>query len=100
MSDTTENEIAEATLKILAELSSGDATIAYIRKRIPDHIQLTVDDLKMSVTRPGECMWEQRLRNVKSHANTAGNYISEGYLIAPSKGRLRITESGRKRVKG
>lgn len=98
MSDTTENEIAEAVLKVLSAIPSGDATLAHLRKRVPDHVSLTTNDLTPSVTRPGEAIWEQRLRNIKSHHKTPGNFIADGYLTAPSKGRLRITEQGRKRL--
>ena len=95
---TTENEIAEAVLKILSTHSAGEAKLAYLRKRLPDYISLTAADLQPSTTRPNERMWEQKLRNIKSHAKTSGNYIFEGYLTAPSKGILRITEAGKRRA--
>ena len=79
---------------------SGEATLSSLKKRIPGKVKLTASDLVQSDTRPNEPMWEQRLRNIKSHHKTEGNYIAEGYLTAPSKGRLRITDAGRKRVKG
>lgn len=95
---TSENEIAEAVLRILAGTATGEATLAYLKNRLPDHITFTAADLVESVTRPGEAMWEQRLRNIKSHHKVDGNYIAEGYLTAPSKGRLRITATGRARI--
>lgn len=95
---TSEAEIAEAVLRILAGTAAGEATLAYLKNRLPDEIAFTADDLAESPTRPGEPMWEQRLRNIKSHHAAEGNYIAEGYLTAPSKGRLRITEAGRARV--
>ncbi|MGV3574011.1 MAG: winged helix-turn-helix domain-containing protein [Devosia sp.] len=98
--DVTENEIAEAVLVILAGLAAGEAKLSYLRTRIPSQIRLSAHDQEQSVTRPNEQVWEQRLRNIKSHAKTEGNYIAEGYLTAPSKGRLRITESGRKKISG
>jgi restriction endonuclease Mrr len=95
---TTENEIAEAVLKVLAKSTSGEASLAYLKKHIPSYVNLTPDDREQSVTRPNEEMWEQRLRNIKSHSGTEGNYIAEGYLTAPSRGRLRITDAGRRRA--
>lgn len=95
---TTENEIAEAVLRILASTVSGEATLSALKKKIPAEVKLTPDDLTQSDTRPNEPMWEQRLRNIKSHHKTEGNYIAEGYLTAPSRGRLRITQAGRDRV--
>jgi Mrr N-terminal domain len=97
---TTEAEISEAVLRILAPTASGDATLGFLKKRIPNEINLTDDDLAQSQTRPNEPMWEQRLRNIKSHHKEDGNYIAQGFLTAPSKGRLRITDTGRKRVTG
>ena len=95
---TTEADISEAVLRILAPTASGEATLGFLRKRIPDEVKLTEDDLTRSETRRNEAVWEQRLRNIKSHYKAEGNYIAEGYLTAPSKGRLRITEAGKKRV--
>lgn len=95
---TTEHEIAEAVLKILANTTTGEAKLAYLKKRISNYVSLTPTDRKMSETRPNEEMWEQRLRNIRSHRKNVGNYIHEGYLTSPSRGRLRITEAGRRRV--
>ena len=95
---TTEADISEAVLRILAPTASVEATLGFLRKRIPDEVKLTEDDLTRSETRRNEAVWEQRLRNIKSHYKAEGNYIAEGYLTAPSKGRLRITEAGKKRV--
>ena len=95
---TTENEIARAVLRILAATASGDATISYIRNRIPDYVNLTESDRRPSETRKGEEVWEQQVRNIRSHHTAEGNYIHEGYLTAPSRGRLRITDAGRKRI--
>ena len=95
---TTENEIAEAVLKVLAKSATGEASLASLRKRVPDYVKLTPADLEQSPTRKNEALWEQRLRNIKSHDKAEGNYIAEGYLTAPSRGRLRITDAGRRRV--
>ena len=95
---TSEFEISEAVLRILAVTHGGEATLGYLRNRLPSVVKFTADDMVQSGKRPNEQMWEQRLRNIKSHHKTAGNYIAEGYLTAPSRGRLRITEAGRKKV--
>ena len=96
----TETEISEAVLKILASRHSGEATIGYLKNNIPNFIQLTADDRQQSLTRPNEQVWEQIIRNIVSHKASSGNYIAAGYLVAPSKGRLRITQSGRSKVAG
>ena len=95
---TSEAEISQVVLRILSDTDGGDASLGYLRKRIPILIKLSGDDTAQSDTRPNEQMWEQRLRNIKSHHGTPGNYIAEGYLLAPSRGRLRITDAGRKRI--
>ena len=95
---TSENEIAEAVLRILAASVTGEATLGHLKNRLPEYIKFTQEDLVESTKRPGEPMWEQRLRNIKSHHKAEGNYIAEGYLTAPSKGRLRITDAGKKKV--
>lgn len=96
---STEVDISEAVLKILAGRANGEATIGHLKKQIPDFIKLTPGDKEQSVTRPNEELWEQLVRNIVSHKASEGNYIAEGYLTAPSRGRLRITDAGRKRVK-
>lgn len=95
---TSEFEISEAVLRILSATHGGEATLGYLRKRLPDILKFSADDMVQSGKRPNEQMWEQRLRNIKSHYKMAGNYIADGYLAAPSRGRLRITEAGRKKV--
>jgi hypothetical protein len=97
-SGVTENEIAEAVLKILSGVPSGEATLSYLKIRIPSHVKLTAADVARSLTRPREPVWEQRLRNIKSHHDIEGNFIYEGYLTAPSRGRLRITSAGRTKI--
>lgn len=97
MSDVTENEIAEAVARILSATVSGEASLAYLKRRVPDFVRLSASDLEESTTRKGEPLWEQRLRNIKSHYKTEGNFIAEGYLTAPSRGRLRVTEAGRQK---
>ncbi len=95
---TTEVEISEAVLRILSGRPSGEATIAYIKKKIPSVINLTAGDCEQSVTRPNEELWEQLVRNIVSHKGSEGNYIAEGYLTAPSRGKLRITNAGRDKI--
>lgn len=94
---TTEAEISEAVVKILKASKTGEAKISVLKKLVPTVIQLSPDDLVQSDTRPNEPMWEQRLRNIKSHSANEGNFIAEGYLTAPSRGVLRITAAGLKR---
>lgn len=94
-----EAEIAEAVLRILAEAHNGEATIAHLKKRVPEFVKLTDGDQVQSDTRPNEELWEQLVRNIVSHHKVEGNIVAEGYASRPSRGKLRITASGRARVK-
>ncbi len=96
---TTEAEIAEAVIQILSEMHNGEASIDYLRRNIPNIIDLTEEDQAPSDTRKGEEMWEQIVRNIVSHKKIEGNIIKEGLVNSPSKARLRITEAGLLHVK-
>ncbi|PSH68567.1 hypothetical protein CU102_12445 [Phyllobacterium brassicacearum] len=94
MNRTTEGELSAIVLQILAESADGQATFGMLVDAIPARINLTAADLVQSDTRPAEAVWEQRVRNIKSHKDAEGNYIAEGYL-EEIPGGLRITEIGR-----
>ncbi len=97
MSRITEAQIGEAALKVAATKPNGEASIADLKKEIPDHVNLSAEDQVQSVTRPNEEMWEQQIRNLVSHRNAEGNIIQEGYAEYIDGG-IRITDVGRKRV--
>jgi hypothetical protein len=81
----TEAEIAEIVVDILEE-GSGEATIAELVAEIPNRVRLSAEDLAPSVTRPGEALWEQQVRNITSHKGSPGNVIHDGKLVAISGG--------------
>jgi len=91
---TTEAELSWVVLGVLYERTSGTMSIRGLIREIPNRIQLTPEDGERSETRPNEEVWEQRVRNITSHHNTAGNYIAEGFLEHVSGG-LGITQAGR-----
>jgi len=95
---TTENDIAEAVLRIAARQQDGVATFKRLYKEIPGEVALDADDLVQSVTRPNEQMWQQIVRNIKSHYETDGNYIAEGWLESVPNVGYRITVGGRRRL--
>jgi hypothetical protein len=101
MSDkrSSEAEIAEAVLQVLASSPNGELTTNQIVQRVPKYINLTDGDLVGSETRLNEAVWEQIVRNIVSHKTTEGNAIAEGLLNVPSRGKMRITEAGRLHVK-
>jgi hypothetical protein len=93
-SRTGELEISEAVLRILSEAHNGEASIAHLKKRIPEFLNLTEGDKKISDTRENEQLWEQLVRNIVSHKAVPGNIIAEGLVNRPSRGKLRITQAG------
>jgi len=95
---STEQDVADAVLQVLAKYPKGEASIATIVKELPSYLNLTDEDRTRSKTRPNEEIWEQQVRNITSHKASPGNFIFEGYLEA-IKGGLRITETGRQRLK-
>jgi hypothetical protein len=86
MARITEAEIAEIVVEYLSEKSSGEATIAELVKEIPNRVQLSADDLQPSLTRSGEAIWEQQVRNITSHKASPGNAIHDGRLISVNGG--------------
>ena len=94
MAKTTEQVLGNAVIKVLLGQPSYEGTVRTLIKNIPTHVKLTPEDEAPSKLRIGESMWEQRVRNLKSHDKTAGNVIAEGYVENVSKGRYRLTKAG------
>lgn len=95
---TDETVISIAVLRILKDTPNGEANIRSIKKKIPNYVQLTDEDKKESQTRLNEPMWEQILRNIKSHKNSPNNVIANGLLESRGRGQYKITEAGRLHV--
>lgn len=94
--NVTENEVAYVALQIAAKQRNGIATFKRIKSEVPKYLNLSPEDRQQSKTRPNEELWEQRVRNIKSHYNSSGNYICEGYLEHVPRSGYRITERGRR----
>ena len=95
----TENQVAFAIVQIAKGMTDGIATLTRCRKEVPNHMALSDADRAESKTRPGEEMWEQQMRNIKSHHEEPGNYICEGYLKHIPKVGYQVTPAGRARLK-
>lgn len=100
MSRTSEHEIGLAVMRIAEAQHNGIATHARVRKQLPDLVNLSTDDWAESPTRPGEPMWHQIVRNIRSHHTTEGNFIETGYLEHIPRVGYRITEAGRRYLAG
>lgn len=95
----TEAEIGLAVLQIAADSQNGVATLHRLKKEIPNYIKLSDTDRRVSDTRPNEQVWEQRIRNIKSHSTTPGNIIAEGYAKHYPRVGYGITDAGRAHLK-
>lgn len=94
---TGEAKMQPIVLKILNQKPNGQATIDDIIAEVPQHITLTAGDLLPSQTRDGEALWEQIVRNIRSHSESPNNYIARGY-IEEFEGGYKITTLGRTKV--
>jgi Mrr N-terminal domain len=95
---TSEAEISKAVLRILSDSTNGEATTRQLISKIPNVVVLTAGDRQQSDTRENEELWEQIVRNIVSHKTTQGNVIAEGFVNRPSRGKLRITDAGRRHL--
>jgi hypothetical protein len=95
MAKTTERALGLAVMRVLAQQPNGEATVRTLIRRVPAFVRLTAQDREQSDTRPLEEMWEQRVRNLKSHDKTGGNVIGEGFVGHVGRGRYRLTAAGR-----
>lgn len=89
-----EDKFALGVLRIADSRPNGLATLRRCKVEIPNYVNLLASDLAPSQTRPGEPMWHQIVRNIKSHSNDEGNFIYEGYLSHVPRVGYRITNSG------
>src|SRR5260370_18195939 len=88
-----ENQVALAVCQVATGQQSGVATFSRLKREIPNHLRLSAADQVQSTTRPNEEMWEQQIRNIKSHSDQPGNYIYEGYLEHVPKMGYRVTHA-------
>lgn len=92
----TEVEVGIAVLRIAASRPDGTATFQCLKKEMPDYLNLSHEDQTQSLTRPNEELWEQQIRNIKSHSEAEGNIICEGYATHVPRVGYRITDSGKR----
>jgi hypothetical protein len=95
MAKDAEERISRGVLRIAAAHPKGLASFGRCRNEIPNIVNLTAADLAPSQTRPGEPMWHQIVRNIKSHDSEENNYIALGYLVHVPRVGYRITNTGR-----
>ncbi len=94
--EITEEEVALIAVQIGDERKDGIASYDQLREEVPKRHNLSGADLIWSTTRPREQMWEQKIRNIKSHFEVQGNFIYEGYLEHVPGVGYRVTDRGRR----
>lgn len=98
MARITEAEVGIAVLHILAAQPNGRATVWKLKQQLPNYVRLSAEDQTGSWTRTNEELWEQQVRNLKSHGGTTGNIFYDGYVMHVSRGVWAITSAGRRRI--
>ena len=93
-----EAEINNVVTCILADHPTGRMTVKEIRGKFPEYARLSAGDQTESVTRAREELWEQQVRNLKSHEKSSGNIFCEGYVQWIRRGVWEITDVGKHRV--
>lgn len=84
-----ENDIARG-IEQIARANGGLCTYKRAYKEIPNYVNLNASNTAESATRPGEQMWYQLVRNIKSHDSTPGNFIHAGRLVHVPRVGFRI----------
>lgn len=92
--EITEEDVAVVVIQIASERPNGVASYQRIRQELPRRYKLSSADLAQSVTRPNEAIWEQKIRNIKSHFRSPRNFIYDGYLEHVPRVGYRITDRG------
>jgi hypothetical protein len=95
MAKTSEPVLGLAVMQVLASRPNGQANVRTLIHNVPDYVNLSKEDHESSGTRRLEEMWEQRVRNLKSHDKVSGNVIAEGYVEHVGRGLYRLTKAGR-----
>jgi len=94
MTKDAEERISRGVLILAASHPSRIASYNRCRKEIPNIVKLTPTELAPSATRPGEPMWHQIVRNIKSHDQEDNNYIHLGFLEHVPRVGFRVTDFG------
>lgn len=88
-----EPEARDIWLQIAATFPNRRASTTDIKHLAPKYREMSVEDLKPSLTRNNETMWEQIMGNVISHQNASTSLFVRGLAIRTSDG-LEVTDAG------
>jgi len=88
-----EKEARILVLKVAAQSKNRSATMEEIRREIPKLFPLTERDRVASPSRRNEQLWQQIVRNVVSHQNSAKSLFKLGFAVKHESG-VKITTKG------
>lgn len=94
MAAATENDIALGVMQIAASQANRICTFKRAYTDVPAYVHLTASNCAPSETRHGEVMWQQLVRNIKSHSESVDNFVYRGLLAHVPKVGFRITDAG------
>lgn len=89
-----EYDIAVGVMCIAAGRPGGICTFKRAYREIPTRVRLSAGNQALSATRPGEPMWHQLVRNIKSHDSSNGNFIANGLLSHVPRVGYSVTAKG------
>ena len=90
-----EPEARILALRIAATFPNRQASIARIKKEVPNFRELSDADLKPSPSRSNERMWQQIVGNVVSHKGAGTSIFNSGWAVRiESRKSIRVTEKG------
>ncbi len=96
-----EPEARILALQIAATFPSHYASMAQIKREVPNFRKLGDADLKPSPSRPNECMWQQIIGNVVCHKGTGVSIFNRGWADRiESRNSIRVTKNGLAHLKG
>lgn len=91
-----EDKFAKGVMRIAATQQNGICTFKRAYAEMPNYVNLSAGNLALSMKRPGEPMWHQIVRNIKSHDSSYTNFIAAGLLVHIPRVGYRITDKGRR----
>lgn len=95
-----EPEARILAIQIASTFPNHQASIARIKKEVPNFRELSDADLTPSNSRAKEQMWQQIVGNVVSHRGTGTSIFNSGWAVRiESRKSIRVTEKGLKHLK-
>lgn len=88
-----EPEARLIALKIAASYPGRRASMEQIKGKFTSYYELTTIDERLSVTRRGEKIWQQIVRNIVSHADSSSSIFSRGWATIDS-GFITVSDLG------